>query len=95
MPPQERPPIFLDDIKDMLDPRQVKGKLNTALQLPEFGWRLVRVLGELLKSVMVTNDELTKLNDEMVELHKDVNEMKAELKKLNGEEEEEENHGEG
>ena len=91
----ERPPTQLDDIKDMLDPGKVKSRLGTLTSLPEFGWRLIRLLGELLKSVMITNDELRKLNEEIVELHKEVSEMRTELQKLNEGEDEGEGGGPG
>lgn len=72
-------PIFLEDIKELLDPQRVKQKVGSVFQLPDLAYKLMRVLGELLKAVIATNEELKKLNAEVRELHKTVDELKLQL----------------
>jgi len=76
---KEPMPIFLEDIKDLLNPQKVREKVGNVFQLPNLAYKLMRVLGELLKAVITTNEELKKLNQEVKELHKTVAELKLQI----------------
>jgi len=75
-------PIFLDDIKELLDPQKIKEKMGTLFQLPNLAYKLTRAVGELLKAVMITNEELKKLNEEVQKLHQSVAEIKPQLEEM-------------
>jgi predicted nucleic acid-binding Zn-ribbon protein len=75
-------PIFLDDIKELLDPQRVKERMGTLFQLPNLAYKLTRAVGELLKAVMITNEELKKLNEEVEKLHQSVAEIKPQLEDM-------------